>query len=137
MSDARHFVALTGRDEPFALIRRSASHLACNPARSNCKTLRFKSADKPYRLAREAAVCSRLKGIKRRRDDGKVHSPGRGHSIKSGPPKKRRFQKKAGKKRSQAEGRYAEGKRAWEEMSEEARKMRPELDPELLRPSRR
>ena len=48
--------------------------------------------------------------------------------------KARRLQKIAGKKMAEADGRYDEAKRAWEQISEEARKLRPELDPELVRP---
>jgi hypothetical protein len=63
-----------------------------------------------------------------------VHTPGRGHRRKSDPRKKRRHRKRAAKRRADAEKRYEEAKIEWERMSEEARKMRPELDPELLKP---
>ncbi len=63
-----------------------------------------------------------------------AHTPGRGHRRKSDPPKKRRYRKKARKKKSEAQRRYDEAKRAWDQMSEEARELRPELDPELLKP---
>ena len=63
------------------------------------------------------------------------HTPGRGHRRKSGPPKKRLFRRRASKKKADADQRYDEAKRAWEQMSEQARAMRPELDPELVRPS--
>jgi hypothetical protein len=64
-----------------------------------------------------------------------AHSPGRGHRRKSDPLKKRRFQKRAAQKKDEADRRYDEALRAWEEMSEEARRLRPELDPALLRPA--
>jgi hypothetical protein len=62
------------------------------------------------------------------------HTPGRGHRRKSDPSKKERLRKSAAKRRAEADKRYDEAKRAWEEMSDEARKMRPELDPELIKP---
>jgi hypothetical protein len=63
-----------------------------------------------------------------------VHTPGRGHRRKSDPPKRKRFQKKAATKRAEADKRYDEARREWAEMSEDARQMRPELDPELVKP---
>jgi hypothetical protein len=63
-----------------------------------------------------------------------VHTPGRDHKRKSDAPKRRRFQKKAVQKRTSQDQQYEAAKKCWEEMSEDARKMRPELDPELLRP---
>ena len=62
------------------------------------------------------------------------HTPGRGHRKKSDPPKNHRFRQAAAKKKAEADKRYAEAKKAWDEMSEVARRMRPELDPELIRP---
>jgi hypothetical protein len=62
------------------------------------------------------------------------HTPGRGHRKKSDPPKKQYFRQKAAKKKAEADKRYDEAKRAWDEMSEDARRMRPELDPELIKP---
>ena len=62
------------------------------------------------------------------------HTPGRGHRGKSDPPKKRQFQRDAAKKKAEADREYDEAVRAWSEMSEQARKLRPELDPELIRP---
>jgi hypothetical protein len=62
------------------------------------------------------------------------HTPGRGHRRKSDPRKKRRFRKRRSKQKAEAEKRYQDANRAWEEMSEDARKMRPDLDPELLKP---
>jgi hypothetical protein len=38
------------------------------------------------------------------------------------------------KKKAEADRRYDAAKREWDQMSDEARKMRPELDPELIRP---
>ena len=62
------------------------------------------------------------------------HTPGRGHRRKSDPPKKNLFRQRTAKKKAEADKRYDEAKRAWDEMSEDARRMRPELDPELVKP---
>ncbi len=62
------------------------------------------------------------------------HTPGRGHRRKSDPVKKRRLRRKAAKKKAEADRRYEEARRAWEKMPEDARRMRPELDPELIKP---
>jgi len=62
------------------------------------------------------------------------HTPGRGHRRKSDPVKKRRHQKRATKRKAEADRRYKDAKKAWDEMSDDARKMRPELDPELVKP---
>jgi hypothetical protein len=65
------------------------------------------------------------------------HTPGRGHRRKSDPAKKKRFRKKADNRKIDLEKRYNEAKREWARMSENARKLRPELDPELLKPAGR
>jgi hypothetical protein len=65
------------------------------------------------------------------------HTPGRGHRRKSDPIKRKRFKKKAAKKKIEAIRRYNEAKKEWERMSEDARKMRPDLDPEILKPQGR
>jgi hypothetical protein len=62
------------------------------------------------------------------------HAPGRGHRRKADPLKKRRFRERAQNKKAKAQRRYDEPSKAWEQMSEAARQMRPELDPELLKP---
>ena len=62
------------------------------------------------------------------------HTPGRGHRRKSDPAKKRRFQKMAARKKAEADKRYDEAKTTWDKMSEVAQKMRPHLNPELIRP---
>jgi hypothetical protein len=62
------------------------------------------------------------------------HTPGRGHRRKSDPKRIRRFRKSAARKKADADQRYDDAQKAWNEMSEEARKMRPELDPELVKP---
>lgn len=63
-----------------------------------------------------------------------THKPGRGHRRKSDPPKKRRFRKKAADKKAEADARYDGAVREWERMSEDARKMRPQLDPDIIKP---
>jgi hypothetical protein len=63
-----------------------------------------------------------------------AHTPGRGHRRKSDPARKKRFRKKDAKKKIEADKRYNEAKREWERMSQDARKLRPDLDPELLKP---
>lgn len=59
-----------------------------------------------------------------------AHTPGRGHRRKSDPAKKRRFRKKAARKKAEAAERYAAAKKVWEEISADARKLRPQLDPD-------
>ena len=61
------------------------------------------------------------------------HTPGRGHRRKSDPLKKRRFERRAARKREEAEKRYEDALREWEEMADEARGLLPEFDPELVR----
>ena len=63
------------------------------------------------------------------------HTPGRGHRRKSDPSKKRRHQRRAAEKRAEADRVYDEAKNAWDAMPAEAQRMRPDLDPELVRPS--
>jgi len=58
------------------------------------------------------------------------HTPGRGHRRKSDPIKKRRFQKKAAEQKEAAQKAYKEALKRWENMSEDARKLEPELHPD-------
>ena len=62
------------------------------------------------------------------------HTPGRGHRRKSDPVKKRRFQETAARKRAEADKRYDEAIEVWHGLSDEERKLLPELDPALVRP---
>jgi hypothetical protein len=62
------------------------------------------------------------------------HTPGRGHRRKSDPAKTLRHQRKAARLKAEALKRYEEAEKAWEEMSDDAKRLRPELDPETLRP---
>lgn len=59
-----------------------------------------------------------------------AHTPGRGHRRKSNPAKKRRYKRKAAKKKSEAAKRYEKAKRLWDGMSDDAKKLRPELNPD-------
>jgi hypothetical protein len=62
-----------------------------------------------------------------------AHTPGRGHNRKSLPAKKRRFQKRAKKKRVDKEAKRKAAEEVWNGMSEEARKMRPDLNPDNMK----
>jgi hypothetical protein len=62
------------------------------------------------------------------------HTPGRGHRRKSDPHKKHRYQKRVANKKAEADKLYDEAVMAWEEMSEAAKNLRPELDPEFIKP---
>lgn len=63
-----------------------------------------------------------------------AHTPGRGHRRKSDPAKKRRFREAAAQKRAEADKRYDDAKAEWDLMSEAARIMRPQLDPDSVKP---
>jgi hypothetical protein len=63
-----------------------------------------------------------------------AHTPGRGHRRKSDPAKRRRFQKTAAQRKAEADQRYDEAKEIWQELSDEARKLLKELNPELIKP---
>jgi hypothetical protein len=61
---------------------------------------------------------------------GIKHTPGRGHTRKSGPNKKKRYQTKARRKKA-AESADRDAKRAvWEALPPEVQKLRPELKPD-------
>lgn len=66
---------------------------------------------------------------------GRKHTPGRGHTRKSGSAKRKRFQKKALRQREEAE---ADLKRQWDDwdaLPPEVQGFRPELKPRLPRPT--
>lgn len=63
-----------------------------------------------------------------------THKPGRGHRRKSDPEAKKRFGKQAARKKTKAQQEYEKAKERWQAMSDDARKMRPELDPENFEP---
>jgi hypothetical protein len=62
------------------------------------------------------------------------HKPGRGHRRKSDPQSKKRFRTKALKKKIQRQKVYEEAEERWNRMSDNARKMRPELHPDNFKP---
>jgi hypothetical protein len=63
-----------------------------------------------------------------------THKPGRGHRKKSDPQAKKRFRRKAAKKKSQKQKAYEAAEERWSQMSDDARKMRPELHPDNFMP---
>jgi hypothetical protein len=60
---------------------------------------------------------------------GVAHKPGRGHNDHHNAVKKAKFGKKAEKRKQDKEKRCQEAKERWAGMSEDARKLRPKLDP--------
>ena len=66
---------------------------------------------------------------------GVKHRPGRGHARKSGPPKKKRFQKNAERLRMEKEELARTLWKEWDEMSPELRKLLgPKGEPNVPRP---
>jgi RHS repeat-associated protein len=61
---------------------------------------------------------------------GKKHTPGRDHQTKSGEKKKERFQKKAEKKREREKNDLTKSWDDWNKLTDEQRKMLPELKPQ-------
>ena len=61
---------------------------------------------------------------------GVKHQLGRGHQRKSEGKHKENFQKKAKAKREAAEAASEQAQQQWDNMSEEARKLRPDLEPQ-------
>jgi hypothetical protein len=71
---------------------------------------------------------------KRGAKGGIKHQPGRGHDNKSASARKKRFQRKAARKRQAQE---QDARRQWEigdHLSDEQKRLRPELQPTLPRP---
>jgi RHS repeat-associated protein len=66
--------------------------------------------------------------------EAKKHTPGRGHRRKSDPAKLMRWMKKAAEKAKRLKDRYDEAVRRWNSMSEAAKKLEPELNPENFLP---
>ena len=79
-------------------------------------------------------VAGKRQGKKRGPKGGMKHQPGRGHDIKSGPAKRKRFQRKAAKRRQEK----AETQRlqwaVWDSLSAEAQKILVHKKPKLPRP---
>ena len=60
-------------------------------------------------------------------------SHGRDHDRKSKPSKQKRFQKRAAKKKTDAEKEFDEIQRQWDDLTDEQRKLRPDLNPDNFR----
>jgi hypothetical protein len=66
---------------------------------------------------------------------GTKHTPGRGHDRKSGPPKIRRFRRRAARMRELKEELARKLWKEWDELSPEQRKMLgPKGEPKMPRP---
>jgi len=65
----------------------------------------------------------------------KKHTPGRDHRRKSDLRKQEKFQKKIAKQRREADGALKEAWAKWDQLSEEQKKLLPELRPGKPRPS--
>ncbi|HKA08031.1 MAG TPA: hypothetical protein VKD71_12285 [Gemmataceae bacterium] len=61
---------------------------------------------------------------------GTKHTPGRGHTRKSGPNKKKRFQAKARRKKAAEVAELAAKQAIWDALSPEVQELRPELKPD-------
>jgi hypothetical protein len=61
--------------------------------------------------------------------------PWPGHTRKSGPQKKKRFQRKAARKRRDRQEDLRKQWQEWDALPPEVKKMRPELQPKLPRPT--
>ncbi|NQT12929.1 MAG: hypothetical protein HQ582_09275, partial [Planctomycetes bacterium] len=57
------------------------------------------------------------------------HTPGKGHTRKSGPGQKKRFQKKAAEKRSAKQAAKDAARKKWDSLTPEQKKLLPELNP--------
>jgi hypothetical protein len=74
-------------------------------------------------------------GEKRRGPKGGIkHQPGRGHDPKSGPARRERFARKAAKKRAEKEGEARKQWEEWNQLTDEQKKLLPELEPKVPRP---
>jgi hypothetical protein len=65
---------------------------------------------------------------------GIEHQPGKGHDSKSGPPKKRRFARKSARRRVAEQADARRQWEVWDGLTEEQKKLRPDLQPTLPRP---
>lgn len=66
---------------------------------------------------------------------GVKHTPGRDHAGKSGRQKKKRFQRKASTKRRAKQGDLRKQWDEWDALPPEVQRLRPELKPNLPRPT--
>jgi hypothetical protein len=81
-------------------------------------------------------MSKRKGGDKKRGPKGGIkHQPGRGHDAKSLPIKKKRFAKQAKKKRQREEEEARRQWAVWDSLTDDGKRMRPDLKPEMPRPS--
>ena len=73
-------------------------------------------------------------GIPRGPKGGRKHTPGKGHTRKSGPQKRKRFANKAAKKRELERRKQRDAWELWESLPDDVKKLRPELQPREPRP---
>jgi hypothetical protein len=66
---------------------------------------------------------------------GRKHTPGRDHTRKSGAAKKRRFAKKKQRQREDEQEQCRDQWEIWDSLSEDAKKLRPDLYPDCPRPT--
>jgi len=66
---------------------------------------------------------------------GVEHQPGRGHDRKSAPQQKKRFARKARQLRERRRQEIEQQWEIWDKLTEEQRKLRPDLYPEGPRPT--
>lgn len=66
---------------------------------------------------------------------GIKHTPGRDHTRKSGPRKKKRFQRKAAKRRQAKHDDLREQWDEWDSLPPDVQKLLPEKKPKLPRPN--
>jgi hypothetical protein len=62
------------------------------------------------------------------------HTPGRGHTRKSGPQKRKRYQKKAAGRRQAKQVGLQKQWDDWDALPPDVQRLRPELKPKLPRP---
>ncbi|MBE7456581.1 MAG: RHS repeat-associated core domain-containing protein [Planctomycetia bacterium] len=70
----------------------------------------------------------------RRKSGQPKHTPGKGHDGKSKDKKQERYKRKKEKEKQEAEEKRKKAEEEWEKMSDEARKLRPELNPDRVAP---
>ncbi len=85
---------------------------------------------------RRAVADDREEGRKKKGPKGGAkHTPGRGHTRKSGPRKKKRFQQKTAKKRKAEQQELRRRWAEWDALPPEVQKFFPEMKPPLPRPT--
>lgn len=65
---------------------------------------------------------------------GRKHTPGKGHTRKSGPQKRKRFARKVAKKRGKELLKQRDAWELWESLPDDVKKLRPDLQPLQPRP---